>query len=106
MECLAQYDKHPSDILDLNIDWEDWLAGDALSGSTWDGGGLTVVSSSYTATRSTVTVGGGVAGTEYWLENTITTVAGRTEVRTLRVTVKQAAGGAAIAVGWSPGNPL
>lgn len=103
--CLASYDKHPSDVLDLRIYWEDWLDGDTITGSAWDDGGLTVVSSSYTTITATVRVSGGTAGTEYWLENTITTSAGRTEVKTLRVVVKQAVGGDAIQTGWNVGSP-
>jgi hypothetical protein len=103
--CLASYDKNPSDVLDLSIDWTDWLDGDTLTGSTWDDGGLTVVTSSYTATESTVRVSGGADGSEYWLENTITTSAGRTEVKTLRVVVSEASGGPGIQSGWTTGSP-
>jgi hypothetical protein len=101
MACLAEYDKHPSDTLELTINWAEWLAGDVLNGSTWYCIGLTAVDGGYTATTSSVTISGGAVGGIYETRNTITTSAGRTEVRRLRISVKSCTAGTPSQVGWS-----
>ncbi len=94
----AKYVDSPSAVLDYQINWAPWLAsppanpGDTIATSTWaqppGQTGLLLTSPSFTTTTATVTValnaaGGGVAGVEYNAINTITTVGGRTQARTV-----------------------
>lgn len=99
-DCLAEYDKHPADVLDLIPDWEAWLDGDVISASAWDGDGLTVVTSSFTDTTTPVRLSGGVSGRAYEPKNTFSTVGGITEVRRLRIYCHQCDAPAVTQVGW------
>lgn len=99
-DCLAEYDKHPNDVLDLIPDYAGFLDGDVIIGSTWSGDGLTVVSSSFTDTTTTVCLSGGVSGREYTPANTILTAGGITEVRRLRIYCHQCDAPASTQVGW------
>lgn len=102
--CLESYDKHPYDVLDLGIDWSEWLADDVILTSTWDDGGLSSTSSAKTDTTTTLYgVSGGTDGETYWVTNTITTAKGLTEVRRLRVRVWQLHSGDPVEVGWLRG---
>ena len=104
--CLAEYDKHPDDVLDIVVDWEPWLDGDTIVTSVWDGDGLTVNASSSTTTTTTVNLSGGIQDQTYSPKNTTTSSAGRTEVRRIRVSVKAATiVGAQIQIGWTRGTP-
>ena len=83
--------KDPAAVLDYSLDWSDWLGADTIATSAWTvGAGLTKVSDDSAgpaATYTTVWVSGGVNGTAYSCANTITTAAGRTNKRTITITV-------------------
>lgn len=89
-------DKDPEARLSYQLIWSDWLAsGDIVSASTWtaetisgDADPLTVTSSSFTDTATTVTVNGGTEGNIYRLYNEITTDGGLTDRRFFRIKVK------------------
>jgi len=86
----SRFNKDPQATLDYQIDWSEWLGVDTINGSTWSvPTGLTSSSSSYTTTTTTVWLASGTVGTTYSVVNTITTVGGRTEQRTLSITIMQ-----------------
>lgn len=87
---MAQsFDKDPSAVLDYTIDWSEWLVDDTISTSAWTvDSGLTTVTTTNTTTTATVWVSGGTLGASYNLINTIVTAGGRTDERTIRVSMK------------------
>lgn len=79
--------KDPSSVLDYQLDWSAWLAGnDTISTSTWSASGITIDSDANTSTSATVWLSGGVAGNKYRVTNRIVTAGGRTAERTIEVT--------------------
>ena len=82
--------KDPSSILDYGVDWVDWLGSDTISTSSWGvtPAGLTAVSSNRVGAVTTVWLSGGTVGTTYSATNTIVTAAGRTDQRTLLVSIQ------------------
>jgi len=105
MGCLAEYDKHSSDVLDISPDYADWLAGDIILTSAWEGDGLTVNTDSFTDTTTTVKLSGGILPETHDPKNTITTQRGLTEVRRVRIVIKDLSTGIPIQVGWTRGTP-
>lgn len=86
----GRYTKDPDAILDYENDWEDWLDGDTISSSSWAADtGLTVDSDSHTTTTATAWLSGGTIGVAYDITNTIITASGRTDERTIRITVRE-----------------
>lgn len=82
------YIKDPAATLDYGLDWSAWLEGDTIATSTWTiPAGLTTADDSNDTTTTTVWLGGGIAGTTYRVTNQITTAGGRTDERTIRITV-------------------
>ncbi len=85
------FTKDPDAILDYSIDWSSWLAGDQISTSEWlleEGAAIEKVTDTKTATKATVWLRGGNAGTTYLVTNRIVTVGGRTDDRTISVKVE------------------
>jgi hypothetical protein len=86
--------KDPDEKLDYAIEWADWLAEtptDSLQSSTWSASspaGLVTSLPSINGTKTLLWLDDGVAGTTYYLENTVTTVQGRIAQRTVKVQVK------------------
>lgn len=85
--------KDPDAVLDYSIDWEAWLDGDVITGSTWliggSGSDMSVDSDSNSNTATTVWLSGGAMGRSYDVTNRIVTSAGRTDDRTICVSVRQ-----------------
>lgn len=84
--------KDPNATLDYSIDWSNWLAiiGDTIATAAWTvTGGLSVVSSSYTTTATSVYLSGGTAGTTATATCRITTAGGRIDDRTIYLTVQE-----------------
>lgn len=94
--------KDPDAVLDWRWDWagstngtgrSDWLAdGETISATTVTADdGLTVDSSTITDSSTSVTawLSGGTAGTTYSVACRITTSAGRTDERTIRIRVEE-----------------
>lgn len=84
------YVKDPDAVLDWEIDWSAWLdTGETIVTSTWIvPDGLTQDSDSSTGTTATVWLAGGTVGTRYTVTNRITTSAGRTDDRSIRISVQ------------------
>jgi hypothetical protein len=84
------FTKDPNAVLDYNIDWTRWLAGDQIATSEWIiPSGLTKVADSKTAASATVWLSGGSVGQSYTVTNRITTAAGRTEDRSFTIRVEE-----------------
>lgn len=81
--------KDPDDILDYSINWGDWLGSDTISAVDWIvPPGMTMQSSEFTTTVTTIWVSGGVDGVTYSIVCRITTAAGRQVDRTVNLKVK------------------
>jgi len=90
---IQKWTKDADATLDYTIDWEDWLGTDTVSSSTWTSdSGITIDSSTNTATTTTVWLSGGTAGATYAVNNRIVTIGGRTEDRQLHILVLGAVG--------------
>jgi len=82
--------KDPGAVLDYAIHWSAWLDTDTITDSEWTATeGITVDSSSFTDTVSTVWLSGGTAGESYIVTNHITTVAGRQDDRSIKIKCKE-----------------
>lgn len=81
--------KDPDAVLDYSWDWLDWLGLDTIASSALDVGGLTEVSSAHAAGVVTAVLSGGLVGKTYAVRCRIVTTAGRTDDRTIFITVRQ-----------------
>ena len=85
---MARFFKDADAVLDFSVDWTDWLTGDTISTSTFTvEAGITADSDSNDTTSATVWLSGGTAGTLYTVTNQIVTAAGRTDERSLTISV-------------------
>ncbi len=85
------FTKDPDAVLDYAVDWTAWLAGDEIATSEWlleDGALIEKMADSHTATKATVWLRGGQAGTTYLVTNRIVTSGGRADDRTISVKVE------------------
>lgn len=85
--------KDPEADLDYRFDWEEWLDGDTIATSVWTieaSSGMSQHDASIVdGTDTIVWLSGGVRREwAYEVTNTITTAAGRTEERSLMVTIQ------------------
>lgn len=87
---MSAYVKDPEAVLDYSIDWSAWLAGDTISTLTVTAitAGITVDSSSHTATTATAWISGGTVGSNYDIRFRVVTVAGRTDDRTITLIIR------------------
>lgn len=84
------FTKDPNAVLDYRVDWSTWLDGDTIATSTWIiPAGITKNSDTNSTTATTIWLSGGTVGIRYELTNRITTAGGRTEDRTIKVSVKE-----------------
>lgn len=82
------YTKDPASVADYAIDWSSYLGSDTIQTATWAAtDGITLNSTSKTTTSATAWVSGGTSGATYYLTNTITTAAGRTEDQIIALVV-------------------
>ena len=83
--------KDPSAVLDYVFDWTEWLAtGETITDHTITADtGITVDSSTEDDGKVTVWLSGGTVGTTYRVECLIVTTAGRTDERSLWITVRE-----------------
>ena len=83
--------KDPSAVLDYVFDWTGWLATvETITDHTITADtGITVGSSTEDAGKVTVWLSGGTAGINYKVACKITTTAGRTDERTIWITVRE-----------------
>lgn len=86
-----QWIKAPGARKDYSRDWADWLGTDTIASSSWsaDDTGISVESSTHTDKTTTVWLSGGVVGKTYRVVNTIVTTGGRTEVKSIKINVKE-----------------
>lgn len=86
---MKPFTKDPQSVLDYQIDWSKWLRGDTIASSTWTvRAGITKTDEDFTDTTATIWLSGGTVGMSYLLTNTITTVGGRTDERSIQVIVR------------------
>lgn len=85
---MRTYLKDPDATSDYEQSWETWLAGDTITTSQWIAPtGITVDTDSHTTTAATVWLSGGTAGETYEVTNRVTTAAGRSDDRSIRIFV-------------------
>lgn len=83
---MTHFLKDPDSTLDYTLDWEEWLAGDTISSSTWAvPADMTEEDASETATTATVWLSGGLSGVTYAVVNQIATAGGRVDQRSLSI---------------------
>lgn len=83
--------KDPSSTLDYQFDWgAEWLNSDTIAASTFTviPNTITIQSTSFTSTVTTIWLAGGVTGTTYSITNRITTASGRVDERTVKLQIK------------------
>lgn len=87
--CYTVERKAPGETIPLAVNAVDWLeTGDTIVAASWSAEtGLTVDGSWHTDTLAACTVSGGTEGTSYVVTATITTSAGRTEVKRIELRV-------------------
>ncbi len=86
-------EKDPNSTLDYSVDWSTWLKAvdpdDTITSSTWLVTGATVDSDTHDDTTATVWLSGGTVRVWITATNRITTAGGRTDDRTLRISVTE-----------------
>lgn len=91
MAVLRTFIKDPDARLDYTIDWatNGWLGSDTIASVAWTvPTGLTSDANTSTTTTATIWLLGGTANTDYDVACKITTTAGRTDERTIRLQVR------------------
>ena len=98
VDTVVTWNKDPKGVLDYALDWSQYLpTGDTITTSTWtvatvipgDPTPLTVGVTSHTATTATVWLSAGTVGSSYIVENEIMTSGGRTDERSVKVSIKE-----------------
>lgn len=92
MTLENQFDKDKNARLDYSVRWVDWLGTDQISSSTWaivnsPDGLLVIDTPTNTTGTATIWVSSGTVNTTYRLENSIGTLAGRTDNRSILIEV-------------------
>lgn len=84
------FEKDVDTVCDYTVDWSYWLGADTIVTSDWKVPiGIVCLAQEKTTTHATVWLKGGTAGREYLLTNRVTTAAGRTDDRSIRIRVRQ-----------------
>lgn len=82
--------KDPDSVVDYQFDWSTWLGADTIATSTWIvPAGITLDSDTNTTTTTTAWLSGGTLNATYIVTNRITTVGGRTEDRSMIITIRE-----------------
>lgn len=86
-----KFSKDSDAVLDYRVDWSAWLPeADTISASTWTAdAGITIDSSSFTDTSTTVWLSGGTVTEVYNVVNHITTADGREEDQTIIIQIRE-----------------
>jgi hypothetical protein len=88
-EFQKEFIKDPDAVLEYQFNWATWLGADTISSfSIISTSGITIDSSTNSNTVVTVWLSGGTASTDYFITCRIVTVAGRTDDRTVKISVK------------------
>lgn len=84
------FNKDPEAVSDFAVKWEDWLANDAIVASTWTvPAGIVEDHNAFLGFQAIIWLSGGTVGETYTLINHIVTDKGRTEDRSIFITVKE-----------------
>jgi hypothetical protein len=84
------FNKEPSEVLDYEIDWTDWLGTLIIITSSWAAPtGITIGTDSHTTTKTLVRLSGGTWSETYELFNTIVANNGETETRSLVINMQR-----------------
>lgn len=88
---MATYTKDPAAVLDYAWDWTAWLANEEtiVAHTVTPAEGITVSSTAEAAGVVTAWLSGGSVGASYALTCRVTTSQGRTDERTIRITVRE-----------------
>jgi len=87
--------KDPAASLDYSVDWAaGYLGGQTITASNWtvspiEAGGVSLLATSSSPTRSSATLAGGIAGHVYRISNFVTLSDARSDERQLTVRVEQ-----------------
>lgn len=91
----ALFYKETLEVVDYGFNWQNQLAGDTISASTWTLAALngatldlTTTSNTFGTTWTKIWLQGGLHGSMYTLTNLITTASGRTEKRSIKLLCK------------------
>lgn len=88
--AIQTFTKDPNAVLDYTIDWSLWLAGDTISTATWTVPmGITKDLDTKTTTTTTIWLSGGSAATNYSVAVRVVTAGGRTDDRTIVISVAE-----------------
>lgn len=88
--ALTWPDKDPNAVLDYSLDWSAWLGADTIASSSWTlGSTLVEDSKSFTDTTTTIWLSGGSDSDVVNVVNRITTAGGRTDDRTVTLTIAE-----------------
>jgi hypothetical protein len=82
---IATVYRDPETVADYTIDWTRQLGSDTIRVSTWTGDGLTITGEALTSQATSAFL----TGEDGTVKNTITTAAGRTYVRRIRIVSKE-----------------
>lgn len=80
--------KDPDAVLDYAWDWSAWLDGDTITSADVTGDGVTIASVTHDDTRVTAWISGGDVNTAVAVTCRVTTAAGRTDDRAVRLDIK------------------
>ena len=85
---MLKFNKAPGEVLDFAIDWSTQLDGDEIVTSKWIvPSGLTKVRDSLHGAVATIWLSGGAINNRFTVLNRVTTTAGRTLERVVRVVI-------------------
>src|SRR5690242_18969555 len=84
------FTKEPTEVLDYQIDWSDWLGSLTISTSAWSVPSvITKVTDDKTSTTTLIRLSGGTWGEIYELFNTIVASDGEIEIRSIPVAIQR-----------------
>lgn len=87
---MKRWIKDPDAVLDYTVDWSRWLDGDTITELTVTAeDGIDVDSDEHDDTTATAWVSGGTVGVTYSVTFRIDTALGRTDERTIALTVRE-----------------
>lgn len=86
---MMTIEKDPDAVLDYRWDWSAWLDGDTITGHELIADGLTVASSTTDGASVTAWISGGTLRATHEVTCRITTAAGRTDDRTMRLMITE-----------------
>jgi hypothetical protein len=89
LDSVNVFVKDPNAILDYSVDWTEWLVADTIASVVWTvPAGITQTAVAATTKIATIWLSGGTAGQSYDLICRIATAGGRTDDRTITITVR------------------